>query len=277
MKQQKLWTKTAKIISLILIFAFLTATAAAHDYWFEADNFFPPENGSVTIHLLLGTKLAVEEERAYQRKRTVFFSLFSIKNILDLRAKSVDGTLPIIKFDVGKSGTYLLGMERDPVGIVLEAEKFNDYLREEGLTKVIAERARLGENAKFGYERYSRYIKSLIEVGNRKDATYKKLLGFKLEIQPLENPSARKVGDSLKLKVLFEGKPLADSEVFAYNRAAGKVFIQAARTKSDGTFSIKLDRSGFWLVRLVQMRRCLQDCEETDWESFWGALSFAVR
>lgn len=263
-----------KYILLAFLFA---APVKAHDYWFEADNFFPPINSTVTMHLQLGTRLAIEEERFYQPEKTVSFKLYSSKNTLDLFGASKKGAIPVAKFNVGTSGTYLLGMERNPVESILDAEKFTEYLREENLQNIIAERAKRGENEKFGYERYTRFIKSLIQVGDKKDDTYKRLLGFKLEIQPLANPYSTKTGKLLPLKVLFDGKPLENAAVFSYNRAAGKVYVQEYKTDANGDFRVKLDRKGFWLVRLVKMDRCTQNCGETDWESYWGALSFEMR
>lgn len=276
--KQAVPTKIILHTSLLIFFFFLFVSAAkAHDYWFEADNFFPAENAPVAVHLQLGTRLVIEEERFYQPERTVYFKFLSAKNSVDLRGNSQKGAIPVAKFNVGQSGTYLLGMERNPVENILDAEKFAEYLREENLYDVIAEREKRGENEKFGYERYSRYIKSLIQVGDKKDDTYKRLLGFKLEIQPLENPYLRKVGSSLKLKVLFDGKPLKNTAVFSYNRSEGKVFVERYKTNTDGAFRAKLDRKGFWLIRLVKMERCRQNCGETDWESRWGALSFEMR
>lgn len=269
--------KTASFFKYFFLAFLFVTPIKAHDYWFEPDNFFPAENAAVTLHLQLGTRLVLEEERFYQPERTVFFKLFSAKNTVDLFGNSLKGAIPVAKFSVGKSGTYLLAMARNPVENILDAEKFTEYLREEDLKDVIAERAKRNENGKFGYERYSRFIKSLIQVGDKKDETYKRLLGFKLEIQPLNNPYATKIGKSLNLKVLFDGKPLKNAAVFSYNRSEEKVYVQEYKTDANGNCRVKLDRQGFWLIRLVKMDRCVQNCEETDWESNWGALSFEMR
>ena len=85
-----------------------------------------------------------------------------------------------------------------------------------------------------------------------------------------------KPGDSLKLKVVFAGQPLAGQTVFAYNRTGEKVCIQQYEINGSGEFRIKLDRAGFWLVRLVKMDRCAEDFEEADWESYWSSISFTV-
>lgn len=266
--------KASVVFGILLIFSL---SVNAHDYWFEPDNFFPNVNDSVILRMQLGTNLIIEEERPYQLKRTVSFKLFSARSSLDLSDKSADGAIPVSKFFVGSAGTYLLGMERNPVTNILEAEKFREYLADEGLTKVIEERERRGETGKFGYERYSRYIKSLISVGGKNDSTYKKNLGFKLEIVPLENPYTKKNGESLKFKILFNGQPLVDTAVAAYNRNTSKVSIKKLQTDKNGVVRVALDQSGFWLVRLVKMERCRQDCEEIDWESYWASLSFEVR
>lgn len=273
--------KTQRIRRLLLVFAVIfaicAAEAEAHDYWLEADKFFAPENSSVTLRMWLGTNLVVEEERFYQPKRTVSFNLISALNSVDLRDKSADDAIPVAEFAVGKTGTYLVGMERNPVANILDAEKFNDYLREENLTEILRERESRGETGKFGYERYSRFIKTLIQVGNRPDKTFARVLGTKLEIVPLENPYAKKKGDFIKFRILFNNQPLKNSPVSAYNRPLSEVFVRRSATDEKGEVRIKLDRSGFWLVRLVVMERCRADCEETDWESYWGSLSFAVR
>lgn len=266
-------------IRLILIaaLAVFALPAAAHDYWFETDRFFAPENSSLTLHLQVGSQLVFEEERAFQAKKTASFNLYSAQNVFDLSRVSADGAVPVAEVNVGRAGTYLVGMERNATDIVLEAQKFNDYLREEGLTEVIKERAERKENEKFGYERYSRYVKSLIQVGDKRDNTYGRILGYKLEIVPLENPYLKKRGDRIKFKVLFNGAPLKNSQVFAYNRPEKETFTTRMQTDEKGECLLKIDRTGFWLVRLVKMERCRSNCEETDWESYWGALSFAVR
>lgn len=255
----------------------LLASVQAHDYWFEADNFFPAPGSPVSVRMNVGTALMIEEERPYQVKRTVLFKLFSARDVTDLFPTANDGAIPAVKFLAERPGTLLLAMERNAATNVMAADKFHEYLAEEGLMNVIKERERRGEAGKFGYERYTRYMKSLISVGGKNDSTFKKAVGLKLEIIPFENPYSKKPGDKLKVKIMFRGRPLTDASVFAYNRNAGHISTQGVRTAGDGTAYVKIDRSGFWLIRLVKMERCTEDCSEIDWESYWGALSFEIR
>ncbi len=264
-----------KKIPVILFVILLSANALAHEYWLEPDTFFPVPREKVAVHLYVGDGLIKDkEERPFQLAKTPMFQLFSTAKLWDLKTSLVDEAMPLYTFSADQTGTYLLAVERNWTYIKLESQKFAEYLREDGLEYILAERAKLGEGAKEGRERYSRFLKSLLQVGDKRDETYKKLIGLKLEITPLENPYSKKVGDQLRFQVLFDGKPLVNKTVFADNRNS---VTQKMTTDRDGKITIKIDRSGLWLVRLVFMQRCATNCSEADWESFWGAFSFGVK
>lgn len=262
------------LFATILLCLFSSAIFA-HEYWFEPETFFPAPKAKTAVHLYVGDGLIKDrEERVYQPDKTDVFSLFSTSKTWDLKTSLTEGQMPIYEFSADKTGNYLLAMERNWSYISLEPENFEDYLVEDGMEYISKEREKLGESENPGRERYSRYIKSLLQVGNKRTDVYKKKLGMKLEIMPLENPYSKKIGDTMNFQVLFDGKPLADKTVFADNR---KSETQKMTTDKDGKFSMKIEKSGLWLVRLVYMQRCAKDCGEADWESFWGALSFGAK
>ncbi|MEP6901021.1 MAG: DUF4198 domain-containing protein [Actinomycetota bacterium] len=263
-----------KFFSLVLLLIFPVSTFA-HEYWFEPDKFFLAQGEKTAVHLYVGDGLVKDrEEREFQLEKTTLFQLFSAEKSVELKTSIAEKTMPIYSFSADKSGNYLLAMERNWSYLKLAADKFEDYLREDGMEYIIAEREKLGESKKEGRERYSRFLKSLLQVGDKKDATYKKQVGLKLEITPLENPYSKKAGDKLQFQVMFDGKPLTGRTVFADNRAAE---TQKIITDKNGKLTIKLEKNGLWLVRLVVMQRCKTDCAEADWESFWGAFSFGIK
>jgi len=254
----------------------LAMPVLSHDYWFEPERLLVRVGDSVALHLFVGEALKSDEERVLQKEKTASFKMYSVGETLDLKASGTDGQIPAANVTFKSTGNYLIAMERSWSSITLDAKKFEEYLREEGLDSIIALRDQSGESEKTARERYSRYLKSLLQVGSRHDETYKRELRFKLEIVPQTNPYELKLGYPLRVKVLFEGKPLTNAKVFADNRQAGSTRTQRARTTGDGIASFKLDRSGFWLVRLVHMRRC-PDPAEADWESFWAAYTFGAK
>jgi uncharacterized GH25 family protein len=254
----------------------VAAPAAAHDYWLEPDSFFPAAGKAVAVRLHVGDHFAGEEERPFQKKPTLRFQLIGNGETVDLAARGRDGRTPVARVTFPAAGTYLLALDRGSHTIRLEADKFNKYLAEEGLGAVLEARRRAGEEQAAGRERYSRYIKALVQAGARQDDTWKRVLGQRLEVVPQANPYDRKAGAAMPVRVLFEGKPLAGAKVFAHRRAGKKTVTQTAVTSAEGLATFKLDGEGAWLVRLVHMRRSSGD-KEADWESFWAALTFAVK
>lgn len=263
-------------IALFLAVVFVWP-AQAHEYWLEPDRFFLAPKESADINLFLGEGLKVEEGIPYRSSKTSIFRLLSSDGTFDLARDVREEAKPLFSFSAQKAGTYLLAMERNWSYISIEPDKFDEYLREDGIEYIITEREKLGESKKEGKERYSRYIKALIQVGNKRDRTFGQRAGLRFEIVPLSNPYSLKVGEELPVQVLFEGKPLADRTLFADNRDGDSITKKRQITNPDGIANFKLDRKGVWLIRLVFMQRCSKNCEGADWESFWGALSFGMR
>lgn len=264
-------------IFLLFFISILSCPVFAHEYWLEPDNFFLLPKEKTSIRLFLGDALKKEEERTFQLSRTPYFTFFSLDTAIDLKKNISDGASPIHTFSAEKTGNYTFVMERNPVSNNLEAKKFEDYLREDGLDYIIEERKKLGESDKEGRERYSRFIKMMLQVGDKHDAVFNKQTGLGLRIYSTQNPYSKKPGDTLECWVMFGNKPVANKTVFADNRDGEKITTQKIQTDANGKFKVKLDRKGTWLIRLVIMQRCQEDCAETDWESFWGAYSFGVR
>lgn len=266
-----------KLIFATIILLSLAIGSFAHEYWFEADNFFIKPKENTPIRLFVGSALKKDEERTYQAGKTDLFQMFSSDETFDLRSLAEDGRSPIMRFSADYPGTYLLSMQRNWSYIKLDAEKFEEYLKEDGIDFISDERKRLGESEKEGRERYSRYIKTLIQVGNNRTGNARARIGAKLEIVPLENPYSKKTGSTIKFQVFFSGRPLPNRTVFADNRDSETITTQKLVTDTSGNFTVKLDRAGIWLIRLVNMQRCEKNCTEADWESFWAALTFGVN
>ncbi|CAN5376483.1 DUF4198 domain-containing protein [soil metagenome] len=264
----------------LLYFVFLLIAAspvAAHEYWFAPDSFFLIPHQSTNVHLFVGEALKMDEERVYQGSKTASFQMFGPSGTFDLRSMSDEEKSPILKFASDSAGTFLFSMERNWSYITLEAGKFEDYLRDEGMEYIIPQRAKLGESKKEGKERYSRFLKTLVQVGDSRTGIVKDRVNTKLEIVPLDNPYSKRTGQTLPFQIWFDRRPLANYAVFADNRDGKDIVTQKLTADKDGVVNLKLTRRGIWLVRLVVMKRCEKHCEGADWESFWGALSFGVK
>ena len=58
-----------------------------------------------------------------------------------------------------------------------------------------------------------KFAKALIQEGSATSDTYSIIVGHRLELVPLNNPFAIKLGDSLRVRVHFDGKPVSGVKV----------------------------------------------------------------
>lgn len=265
-----------KIAAVLLTFLF-AANSFAHEYWLEPSNFWLKSRERMDIRLFVGDALKEPEERPYQAGKTDIFEMITRDGTFDMRSMTENDAKPVMTYASDQEGTVLFSMTRNWSYIKLDAAKFEDYLREDAMDYIIADRKKRGESEKEGRERYARYLKTLVQIGDDKNAVPKTRVGTKIEIVPLENPYSKKIGSDLKLQAWFNGRPLALKTIFADSRDGTDIKSQTVTTDEQGRFTIKLDRKGLWLVRTVHMQRCEKNCGEADWESFLAALTFGVK
>jgi len=169
----------------------------------------------------------------------------------------------------------LVSMQSNEAYIELEAEKFNDYLKEDGLDNALDVRTKTNTLNKPSKEFYSRYVKLLVQTGDKTDDTYKKKIGLRLEIIPAQNPYNLKSGDYLQCLILFDGKPIPHQMVKIWNKINETSFLQNAYTENDGTIKFPISSKGPWMISTVKMIESTKP--GADWQSFWGSFVFGIE
>ncbi|MDC0717906.1 DUF4198 domain-containing protein [Nannocystis bainbridge] len=255
----------------------LAAPARAHDYWLEFSPLTPVPGHALALSLWVGEDFTAEAQKAMERRRLVSLRQVTALGELDLLAQARDGATPFLDLRLGGEGGYLFGLERDASRIELKPLKFNRYLRHEGFAAAFTARKRAGERWRPGRERYTRYLKSFVRVGDPIDGVSTRVLGHRLELVPERDLAGLRPGDRLGVQLRFDGAPLAGARVEAFARdPGGRIADQAATTDAAGRVSFEVTAAGPCLLRAVHMQRCA-GCEDADWESFWSSYGFAVR
>jgi hypothetical protein len=198
---------------------------------------------------------------------------------IELGRAAFPGEMTWTRFVASDEGGALVAFESDFLPIELPAPQFNDYLKAEGLDGPLA--ARGGSTAP-GRERYRRCAKSWLAGVDAARATVP--VGLPLELVPAAAPG---VGPELKLRVLWNGRPLAGTLVKAWRTALSPehqprpVFERDSvavawqgRSDASGAVTIPVRDAGEWLVSTVHMEPC-SDRAKADWESTWASLTFA--
>lgn len=277
---------TASILGVCLAFQWAAGEAFARDYWLEPSRPAAGKSEELVLHLQTGDHLKTEEEKPLQKDRIARFDLYGDQTARhDLLASGQENQLPAAKIRLG-SGPALVVMDRRPRPITMEADHFNQYLADEGLDAVIAQRAHAGQTDAPGRESYARFLKTLVQESSPTAATantlYKRRVGQRLEILLENDPDQLgSMGGELTVKVLFDGAPLTGAKVSACRRVADDQppHVVTGTTSVKGLAKLKLDQPGLWLVRTVTMRAASPGAkpDAPQWESFWATYTFAAR
>ena len=261
---------TLRPFGLALLVAALAAPAVrAHDFWIEPSTFTPARGQRVAVRLRVGQELHGDP---VPRDPHLVQRFVAAGPSGEAPVPGVPNTDPagVTAFQAAGLHTIVYDSGRSPVD--LDAAKFETYLREEGLEKISALRARRGQSAAAVKEVFSRCAKSLVAVDGGGGSGGERIFGQRLELVTEKNPYTLAPGGELPVRLLYEGKPLAGALVVAFqrDRAGAKV---SARTDAQGRVRLKLDRPGLWLVKAVHMVPAPRETG-ADWESFWASLTF---
>ncbi|MFY9550254.1 MAG: DUF4198 domain-containing protein [Thermoanaerobaculia bacterium] len=259
---------------LLLAASLGAAPLSAHDFWIEPSSFRPQVAETVTARLWVGPHLRGEAFPRFS-KLIVSFALFSDAGQTPLSGR--DGDDPAGAVRIETPGLQVIGYRSRDYPVSIDAAKFEEYLREEGLETISQTRARRGETQKPAREVFSRAAKALLDAGAPEAKAAKgfdRNLGFTLELLPEKNPYAAKPGDTLSFRLLYEGKPLPGALVQALSKEQPETNV-SARASRQGKVSLKLDAPGFWLVKAVHMVPAPSGVD-ADWQSLWASLTFEI-
>ena len=203
-----------------------------------------------------------------------------------------DGMDPAGLLRLDTPGIWFVGYRSKSSAVELAADKFEEYLRAEGLERIIDDRAARRESQMPGREKFSRSVKSLLRFGGDQPVQgFDRALGMTLEFV-LEADPTRAAGGKVPIRLVRDGRPLAGALVVAYRKdpravssgAAGSSATSPAspaskeelrtRTDKDGRVVLPVT-AGLWLLKAVHMERAAAE-SGADWESVWTALTFRV-
>ncbi len=252
-------------------------SAFAHDLFLKPDSFFAKINQKVSISIMNGT--FKESEGAVSFARLTDVSIVSPSGVR-INPKEADftknDTTAFLNFTPSESGNYVVGLSTAWRENSLPASEFNEYLTLEGIPDILEDRKRDKELEIDGKYRYSKYVKTIIQAGGKQTANYATNLGYAVEMIPQANPYKLKVGSTIEIACLKDGKPLIGQTVLTGNESKGKLATErSVRSDEKGIIKINLDRPGKWYAKFINMVKV--DDPKLNYESKWATLTFEIR
>jgi hypothetical protein len=264
---------------VVLVAVLLLATTSlllAHDLFLKLETYFVPPRTAVRIAVLNGSFTTSEGAVTPDRLRDLSVAGAGGRIALARDAWRPQGDTTWLTLTTGAPGTYVVGASLVPREIALPAEQFNAYLSEDGIPDVLAARTRDGELAKNARERYQKHVKAILQVGDERSAAFTAVFGYPAEIVPLANPYRLRIGDTLAVRALVDGKSVTNQLVIAGGERDGQA-IEEVRTRSDaqGIARFAIRGPGKWYIKFIHMVAVPGD--SVNYESKWATLTFQVR
>jgi uncharacterized GH25 family protein len=266
---------TALLIAVAV--ALSHAPLMAHDMWIEPTTFSPVPGQIVGVRLRIGQDLLGDPLPLDPALVNQFVVEDGTGQKPVVRRAGAD---PAGLLRAALPGLLVIGYRSNPSAIELPAEKFNEYLKEEGLDAVVAQRARRNETGATARELFARCAKSLVWSGSAAAAQSDRSigftrLGFTLELIPERNPYALGPGQELPVRLTYENRPLAGALVAAINQLNPSEKL-AARSDNEGRVRFRLRPGGMWMIKAVHMVPAPAGTN-ADWTSFWASLTFELQ
>jgi uncharacterized GH25 family protein len=251
-------------------------TATAHDLFIKLDTYFLKPNSTSALRLMNGT--FVKSEGIVRRERMRDATIISPAGAIhpDSADWRDDGETTVLNLKTGEPGTYVVGISTKPNMIDLKAKDFNSYLAEDGIPDVLALRTKNGEMGKDVRERYSKHVRAIIQVGEKRSDEFKTAMGYPVEIIPQQNPYSVKVGSTISVLCTMDGKPLKNQLVLAGYESNGRLSREdSIRTNKDGIAKFQIRSRGRWYIKMIHMEALTEP--DVQYESKWATLTFEIR
>ncbi len=263
------------LLSILAVVAWC-APANAHDFWLQPKAFWIVPGAAVPTAILVGHG-AARQSWAVKADRVKMLRSVGPDGAVDhraaLRGSAVAETA---RLGFASPGTHVVAFESSHAESDLPAKRFNEYLKEEGLTPALRARERSRTMGKAGREIYSRRAKTLVQVGPPGSAPQPHVtapLGLTLEIVPERNPYTLAPGEALPVRVVYEGRPLGGALIKLTNLDFDARPVATILTDRAGRAAFKVPRSGSWLLNVVWTKPVAGD-RRAEFDTTFSSLTF---
>lgn len=253
--------------------------AAAHDFWIIPTAFQLPGGAVLELRGQTSSRFptseaAVAVERVAEAR---LIGAATDERITDL---SVSGRSLLLRHRPAGEGQFLVAVALVARPARTTPQQLQRFIALEGAPQLAERYAREGRYPAVDSltRTTAKFAKTIVEAGSGGGRAFDRVAGHALEIIPLNDPSRLRTGDTVQLRVLYHGQPVAHGELHggpaadSTAPASAHANDRAATTGADGIARLVVDTPGLWNVRIWYGA----PGREPDWEVHAASLVFAV-
>ncbi len=257
---------------------FLLNEASAHDTWLLPKVFrMKPEQHSQLMFtsgmIFPQNNYAIKPERIDK----AFVLLAGEKTQMTKRESAPKALkISVMPPNVGVATAFV---ELTPKSLELTPKLVREYLGEIGASdslKAVWKNVKAGTTMRWR-ESYTKHAKTFFFIGKEQDvaqdSSWRMPCGMKLEIVPETHPGLLRAKGTLPVRVLLDGKPLANFPVGFVGENGAKSILQTTNAEGQTTFA--LPKAGRYLLRGTLLKPVQTD--NLEWQSNFTTLTVEVR
>lgn len=252
----------------------MTGPTFSHEFWISPASYVIENGAEMQADIRVGENF---RGSAYSFNPNRFERFDLIQNDALSSVEGRLGDTPALSTSAARDTLAIVVHETtDSILTYTEWAKFKKFATHKDFLPVLDDHIARGLPQDRFSERYRRFAKSLIAVGNGAGADRE--VGLKTEIVALANPYTERM-DSLPMRVLYEGVPRQGTQVELFERGPdGEVAVTLHRTDDAGEVDIPVKPGHDYLVDAVKMVPIEAEDPASNpvWYSLWAGLTFAV-
>ena len=276
---------TASAVALTATLVWVTALTA-HDFWLVPNALKFSAGGPMEVLGQSGTKFPTSSgaTQPAQVAEARIVGKSSDKKISDL---SVSGKSLMLRHKPSAAGQYVVAVALAPRSAKTTPDRLQKYIALEGAPELAARYEKEGKYPKVDSvtQMSGKFAKTIVEVGDKGARAFDKVLGHALELVPLDDPSATRAGGTVRVRLLFHGKPVPNAYLRAGWGSPDAVNAEApagapakpdqvVMTGTDGVASIAISEAGLWNVRTLYAAGMTGMPEH--WEVYFATMVFSA-
>lgn len=266
--------------SLVLAMCTLALPLQAHEFWIEPEDYTVDLGSSVTATFRNGETFA-GSALSYIPGRSVRYDMVVGGEETEVPARLGDNPA----FDVADLPDGLLTILHETGDQTLTYtpkdgrsgwERFVGFVEHKDMPGVIEAHDARGLSRDRPVERYRRFAKALVAVGE--GAGEDAARGLRIEFVAQANPYTDDMSGGLPVQLFFDGAPNGDVQIEMFDKAPdGEVEITLHRTDAEGRATLPVTPGHSYLLDSVTALPLEVEVEgDPMWQTLWAALTFAV-
>jgi ketosteroid isomerase-like protein len=275
-------------ITAIAIFCTVGALWA-HDFWIVPDAFQVAAGSTLEVRGQAGIRFpssqsAVAPDRVTEAR---IVGASSDERITDL---SISGKSLLIRHRPSTPGQRIVAVTLAARSTRTTPERLQRYIALEGAPELAGRYSQEGAYPKTDSvtQIAGKFAKTIVEIGQHGPRAFARPVGHLLELVPVNDPTALHTNDTLVVRLLYHGRPVAgarlhagaaSSGITAWSDSAQVAAAPAAKdvaveTGTDGIARLAVAEPGLWNVRTLHAASSTRAPDT--WEVYFATLVFQV-